>query len=34
MLKKINNFLIKYESLLAGLVFMATVWGFTVLMMI
>ena len=34
MLKKINNFLIKYENLLAGLVFMATIWGFTVLMMI
>jgi len=34
MLKKINSFLIKYESLLAGLVFMGTVWGFTVLMMI
>jgi len=34
MLKKINSFLIKYENLLAGFVFMATIWGFTVLMMI
>ena len=34
MLKKVNNLLIKYENLLAGLVFMGTVWGFTVLIMI
>ena len=34
MVKKINNFLIRHENLLAGLVFMGTVWGFTVLMMI
>jgi hypothetical protein len=34
MLKNINNFLIKHENLLASLVFMGTVWGFTVLMMI
>jgi hypothetical protein len=34
MLKKINNFLIRHENLLAGFVFMASIWGFTVLMMI
>ena len=34
MLTKINKFVIKYENLLTGLVFMATIWGFTVLMMI
>lgn len=34
MFKKINNFLIKHEELLAGFVFMATICGFTVLMMI